>query len=255
MTRNLPIKLLSTHLSKALKQNDSKLALSKLSGLTITKILDVREEFNDVEFDYSQAKRELFFLEETEPSKKNTWKDVKLEPAEKEKLITALKERISNLEIELSKTAYLPMLIELRRENEEELLDTLQLMILEIVKFHKTTELMTPAQIFETAFMVMDTFKGLTLEDVALCFYQAKRGQFGEIYNRIDGAVILNWLHGYQDRMRAVGMERELQRHLQSKGTMYKEGGQYRVSDLKAKGIDINPSLNLRPVKKLGDLL
>lgn len=239
----------------ALKLNDSKLALQKLSGLTITKILETRDIWFDIEFERNQAVREVSWLEEAIPSEKNPWKDSPMTPEQKSNVIAAFIEKIDRLTVELSQTVYLPMLLELRRENEEELTDTLQLMVIDVVKWHKTSEVMTTEQIFQTAWMIMDTFRGLTLEDIALCFYQAKNAKFGEVYNRVDGSVIINWLHAYKDKMQAIGMEQELTKHLQSKGTMYKEGGQYRISEMKAKGIDFNPSLNLTPIKKLQDLM
>jgi predicted GIY-YIG superfamily endonuclease len=255
-TRNLPQKIRLSSLSLALKQNDNLTALKKLSGLTIKKILLVREQWNDLQFEYEQAQREIFFLTEETPSEKNTWKDVQLTPTEKAKIIESLNARVEQLEKRISETIYLPMLIDLRRENEEELLDTLKLMVADVVRFHKTTDKIDASQATETAFMIMDTFKGLTIEDVALCFYSAKSGKFGEVYNRIDGPVIMNWLHAYQDKLRAVGMEQELKRHIQSKGTTYKEGADYRILEIKGKPPEYDPSKsNLKPVRKLTDLL
>jgi hypothetical protein len=204
----------------ALSQDDKVTALKKVSGLTVGKIIEARETWFSIEQDL-KSRREM--LKEVEKDKKRE---------NRKALIKAFKADIEAIETKLSKTVYLPLLIELRRDNEAELTDTLQLMIIDVVKFYHTSEKMDQAQIYETAFRISDTFKGLTLEDVALCFYRAKAGEYGTVFNRIDGAVIMDWLHKYQDKMQAIGMEKQLQLHLQSKGSTYKDGGEYRVSDI-----------------------
>lgn len=214
-------KITLTTLSLALKRNDNKLALQKLSVISMSKILDAREQWFNVQQDLISKKRQL---DELENDKKRKGR---------KELIKHFTEDVEKLETKLSKTMYLPMLIELSRHNEEELLDTLQLMVLDVVKYYHTTEKMTEPQIYETAFRIVDAFKGLTLEDVALCFHQAKSGLYGGVYNRIDGAVLLDWLHKYQDKMQAAGIQREMSRHLQGKGSTYKNGGEYRISDIR----------------------
>lgn len=54
------------------------------------------------------------------------------------------------------------------------------------------------SQIDELAAMVAEANKGLTLEDIAVCFHRAKKGEFGEAY-RIDGQVIMVWLKKYRE--------------------------------------------------------
>ena len=214
-------------MSRALRTSDTKLALQKLNGLTIARILDAREAWFDVARELHSKKKLADEIAALPKQEKKMWD---------KKLIKAVQEDVTRLQAQLAKTVYLPMLCELRRQNEEELLDTLQIMIIDVVKFYHTTEKMSEPQIFETAFLVMNTFGGLTLEDVALALHKAKAGEYGTVYNRIDGPVILDWLHKYQDKMQATGMERELQRHVQSKGSVYKDGATYRVNGIKKVG-------------------
>lgn len=236
-----------TTLSRALRTSDTKLALQKLNGLTINKILDAREVWHDVARElHSKLKwhAELTSGEEiVVAGKKITKKDLK-------EITKAVQGDIDKLQVKLSKTVYLPMLCELRRQNEDELIDLITLLIIDVVKFYHTTEKMSEAQIFETAFLVINTFPGLTLEDVALAVHKAKSGEYGTIYNRVDGQVILNWLHKYQDRMQATGMERELQRHVQGKGSTWKNDSGYRIS-----AIQEQKDVPTTPVKPIGDIL
>lgn len=234
-------------MSHALRTSDTKLALQKLNGLTINKILDAREVWHDVARELhskSKWRKELESGEEIViDGKKILKKDLK-------ELIKAVQADVDRLVVKLSKTVYLPMLSELRRQNEEELIDLIQLIILDLIKFYHTSEKMSEAQIFETAFLIVNNFPGLTLEDVALAVHKAKSGEYGQIYNRVDGQVILNWLHKYKDKMQAAGMERELQRHVQGKGSTWKNDSGYRIS-----AIQEQKDVPTKPVKPIGDIL
>lgn len=192
-----------------------------MAQLSINKILDMREQWNDAAFELNSARNSLKFFK-TEPPRLG-------KKLERRKAITYTKAYIQECERKLAELPKLPMLVMLQKEDEESLLDSLQLLVINVVKFHHTTEKMAPEEVFECAFRIANQFKGLTLEDIALCFYQAQNGAFGEVYNRIDGGVLINWLHKYQDRMQALGMERELQRHIQGKGETYRRGSDYRV--------------------------
>lgn len=168
--------------------------------------------------------------------------------------IKIVKEEIEQLEVKLSKTVYLPMIAELRRQNEEELIDTLQLLIIEVAEFYHTSERMTKNQVFETAYLILNQFAGLTIEDVALALHKAKGGEYGIVYNRIDGAVILDWLHKYKDRMQSIGMEREHRKHVQGKGNTYREVRDPLTGTV-LKQVEQEIDLkNTKPVKKLKDI-
>lgn len=56
---------------------------------------------------------------------------------------------------------------------------------------------MTDGQIAETVLLLMDEFYYLKPEDFKLCFAKAKRGHYGQVYNRVDGQVLFVWLNEY----------------------------------------------------------
>ena len=58
---------------------------------------------------------------------------------------------------------------------------------------------MTAAQSFQTASLLLDSYPAETIEDVLLCFKNAKQGRYGKIYNRIDGQIIFEWFKQYLD--------------------------------------------------------
>lgn len=130
---------------------------------------------------------------------------------------------------ELDKIPVVPTLFELAKQDEEKIMGTVQLMIINVVEYYKTSELMKSEMVEEVALRIIVTFGGLTLEDVALCFHRAKNGQLGQIYNRIDGGVIMEWLLGYQEEVQNIGMERNRRLHNQGKTGIWKEGHEYRI--------------------------
>lgn len=137
----------------------------------------------------------------------------------------------AELKQQLATIPVVPTLFEAANENEERLTDTLQLMIINLVEYYKTSEIMGKDMIYEIALRIVLTFGGLTLEDIALCFHQAKSGQIGngKIYNRIDGGVIMEWLNHYQANVQFIGMERNRRLHNQGKTGIWKDGHEYRI--------------------------
>lgn len=77
--------------------------------------------------------------------------------------------------------------------------------IIGVQEFFNIAAKMNDAQVEETAFMILDGFWALNIADVNLVFGNAKRGQYGQLYGRIDGAIIYGWFGTYfEDRCRAV---------------------------------------------------
>lgn len=45
--------------------------------------------------------------------------------------------------------------------------------------------------------MIIAEYPGLSLEEITICFSQAKKGHYGELYNRLDGFTIFKFLKTY----------------------------------------------------------
>lgn len=214
----------------ALENGDSKLALREVSKLTIKKILNAREAYNDAVYALREAERSVKFLNSRAYLVRNLKYRITEEGArEHRRMVEQATAHLEQCRARLAETPRLPMLSMLQKENEEKLLDALQLIIIQLVKNNFTTERMNPDQIYDCALRIMTEFKGLTLEDVALCLNMAQNGAYGTIYNRIDTGVILDWLRKYQDKMQALGMDRELQKHVQGKAGSWRDIKEYRI--------------------------
>ena len=58
---------------------------------------------------------------------------------------------------------------------------------------------MSESQIRQTAIFIIDDFSMLTLADINMVFKRAKTGYYGELFNRIDGQIILSWFRKHFD--------------------------------------------------------
>lgn len=52
---------------------------------------------------------------------------------------------------------------------------------------------MTDLQTMETAMLILDEYKSITIADINFIFNSAKKGKYGQFYDRLDGQMILSW--------------------------------------------------------------
>jgi len=145
------------------------------------------------------------------------------------KHMATLKKMGSDLSAHLAEIPEVPNLLELRTNDEAELSRVLCLMIISLIEYHDTSKIMSNSMIEEVATRIAYKFGGLTLEDIALCFHQVKNGQRGKVYNRIDAAVVMEWVNDYEKDVQEIGMERERRLHGQGKTGGWKNYTDHRL--------------------------
>ena len=93
----------------------------------------------------------------------------------------------------------------IRREVGEMGLNALMVLIItDVVLFFNVGKTMTPEQIAQTVQLILEDYEYLCVEDFKVCFNNAKKGVYGKLYDRIDGAIILEWVETYaQQREKA----------------------------------------------------
>jgi hypothetical protein len=79
----------------------------------------------------------------------------------------------------------------------------LYFIIEDLVNFFSVKMTMDARQIQQTVALLREEYYHFTIEDLKLCFNNAKKGHYGKLYDRIDGAVILDWLYEY-DKQRTL---------------------------------------------------
>lgn len=88
--------------------------------------------------------------------------------------------------------------------------------------FYSTNGTMDAIQVAETVNLIIDVYPHYTMYDFKLFFKRAKLGNYGEIYGRVDGQVILSWLNKYDVQRDMVAQEMSIN---QARTKIPSEGG------------------------------
>jgi hypothetical protein len=77
------------------------------------------------------------------------------------------------------------------------------LIIEDVIKFFNLGKTMNATQVAQTTDLIIEAFPLFKLDDISLCFRRAKMGNYGAMYDRIDGQIIMNWLYLYDSEKTA----------------------------------------------------
>lgn len=105
-------------------------------------------------------------------------------------------------------------------------------MILNLSEFLNIGKNIAPRQIRETSELLCAEFQHLTLEHFAVVFHRAKLGQWGEIYDRLDGIVIAGWLRKYVEEIRQAVADTHVNKHMATKESRLNSGDTYTIRDI-----------------------
>jgi hypothetical protein len=95
-----------------------------------------------------------------------------------------------------SKTS--PALSEIRKaKGEQTALGVLVALMDECQQYFNLQQPMTPQQLMLTAELIMEEYYYLRVEEFRICFRMAMKGEYGPVYNRIDGQVFFEWIRKY----------------------------------------------------------
>ncbi len=195
---------------------DSAVVLRHAMHLSMANIIDKRSAYNSLKLNIETTKKSLLFWEQVRHFEN------------KEQYIKAIKTRLEQCFNELQKTDYLELMLKTREANEAGLRDNLQLLIISLLKYYQTTEQIHVEMVGLIADRIIWKFGGLSIEDVAVCFNMAMNGDFGKVYNRIDGGVIMGWLQTYTERQQELIHQKNITNHADEKGSTYKDFNAHR---------------------------
>lgn len=71
------------------------------------------------------------------------------------------------------------------------------ILLSEVVGFFNASNTMNDAQVAMTTDLIIEEYPYFKIDDLKLVFRNAMKGRYGEIYNRLDGSVIMRWLKQY----------------------------------------------------------
>ncbi len=63
---------------------------------------------------------------------------------------------------------------------------------------------MSPQQLMLTAELIIEEYYYLRVEEFKMCFRMAMKGEYGPVYNRIDGQVFFEWIRKFFSKRDAV---------------------------------------------------
>lgn len=63
---------------------------------------------------------------------------------------------------------------------------------------------MNAQQLMLTAELIMEEYYYLRIEELRVCFRMAMKGEFGPVYNRIDGQVFFEWIMKYMPKRQLI---------------------------------------------------
>lgn len=111
-------------------------------------------------------------------------------------------------------------------------------------------------QVAQTADLILQDFKHLKIEDIKLCFNNAKKGYYGKVYDRIDGQIVFEWLNKYSNERADVAEQVSIKSHAQLKkgefepGEINPEGQKKVVEVLKSVIENVNVENKKEPKKR-----
>lgn len=102
-----------------------------------------------------------------------------------------------------SKTS--PALSELKKnKGEQTALGVLVALMDECQQYFNLQQPMNAQQLMLTAELIMEEYYYLRIEELRVCFRMAMKGEFGPVYNRIDGQVFFEWIVKYMPKRQLI---------------------------------------------------
>lgn len=128
---------------------------------------------------------------------------------EKEHFLEQINEEIELVNQKLSLIPESKTITQLMKEGDEGVEDSIMLILNDLRFFFMVDNMITDRGLQSTTMLIISSYGSLTLEEVAMCMQQAKSGEFGQLFNRLDGAIIIGWLKTYTTQK----MERLKEKH------------------------------------------
>ncbi len=130
------------------------------------------------------------------------------EGKDKGKFIIQLKGELADLEARLEACSVPQSLRNLADSNEEAVIDHIVMMLMEVKLFFIVDRCYNESGAFVIANLIVAEFAHLTLEELCVCFNLARKGAYGEDFNRLDGPTVMRWVQKYnKERMDRLALK------------------------------------------------
>jgi hypothetical protein len=78
------------------------------------------------------------------------------------------------------------------------LIGIVSILLTDLNKFFNVKGMSTD-QVIETSYLIAEKYTHSSLEDLIYCFKKIKKGEYGELYNRLDGMIVLECLAKHEE--------------------------------------------------------
>ena len=134
-----------------------------------------------------------------------------------------LKSSASSTEVTLQQILTLktsPALSEIKKVRGDQIaLGVVVALMDECQQYFNLQQPMNKQQLLLTAELIMEKYYYLRVEELRVCFRMAMKGEFGPVYNRIDGQVFFEWILKYMPTRE--GVTTRMQKEQQSSNNIY----------------------------------
>lgn len=131
------------------------------------------------------------------------------------------------------------------KHSEIKVMAILTLKIENLIKFFNIGKSMGATQIAETITLILENYPRLKPDDIELCFKKAKSGQYGQLYDRLDGQVILGWIFAYTQSKDVFIEHNNFMLHKANKGAEYEA-----TPEMKKAGFELLRKSYVEPLKQ-----
>ncbi len=161
------------------------MAMSKMAKWTPERVEERFEQFRSVSDRIDTIERGLRFF-----NQEYTGED-------KEKHVEQLKNELVFLEQRLEVLSPPLSIRNLASMNEEAVIDHIVMMLMELKIFFIVDRCYNEQGVYQIASLILAEFPQLTLEEICVCLNMARKGYFGEDFQRLDGPTIMKWVQKY----------------------------------------------------------
>lgn len=179
---------------------------SKIVLREIAKISPDKFEANQVE-----RKKMVENLDSLQKSQLFFTKEYKGDDAEIH--LTQIKQEIELVNHKLALTPESKSIGALERANASDLEDSLILILNDLRLFFQVDNMISTDGLYSLCDLILTEYRSLTLEEIAICMAKAKKGEYGQLFNRLDGAIIMGWLKKYdEERLQRIANRNYVER-------------------------------------------
>jgi len=168
-----------------LLQQNTKVALRQMAGVKPA-VLEASQE---------QRKGLLSRLDSLQRSQKFFNEEYKGEDAAVH--INKIADEVAKVSMAISELPEVLSIGQLCRQNPETVDDNIVLILNDLRLFFQVDNMISTDGLYSLCSIITAEYKSLSLEEIAICMNNAKLGNYGKVYNRLDGAIILGWLKQY----------------------------------------------------------